>query len=234
MDAYRHVDWKRFRQQVIKLDDGRCVRCLRGLGDGVVLQVHHKHYVEGRLPWQYEHSDCETLCKGCHAKEHGIIQPTSGWRLLGCDDLGDLIGECEDCGTELRYVYLITHPKWHAMEVGTDCCDRLTGTDEASVAHIEYLRVNDMRKRFVQSKRWSHLIADQWTITQKGIRVCISEMDGVFKIAMNDRNGKAIFNSLFDAKVHVFDAIHSGKADEYLRKKANDEIGDFIRWKKRW
>lgn len=234
MDPYRHADWRHFREQVIKLDGGRCVRCLRGRADDVVLQVHHKHYVKGRLPWQYEHSDCETLCKGCHAKEHGIIEPTSGWDLVGCDDLGDLIGECDYCGQTLRYLYLVTHPNWPAMEIGTDCCDKLTGTEEASTAHIEYLRVNEMRRRFVTSKRWSNLVAGEWTIRQKSIDVSIFERFQRFTIAMDGYKGKAECNSLFDAKVHVFDAIHSGKAATWLKAKEKDQIGNFIRWKKRW
>ena len=133
MNLYRHADWLRFRSEVIKLHGGRCARCLRSSdADAVVLQVHHKAYVRGRKPWEYGHTECEALCKGCHAVEHGLITPQSGWQLLGSDDLGDLIGNCELCSTELRYIYAIYHEAWGAMAVGTDCCDRLTETTTAS------------------------------------------------------------------------------------------------------
>lgn len=223
-EAYRHAKWHHFREQVIELDNGRCIRCLRNRADGAVLQVHHKKYIKGHLPWQYEYSDCETLCKGCHAKEHGIILPTSGWELVGIDDLGDLVGSCEYCDTDLRYIHLVTHPKWPAMEIGTDCCDKLTGTDEASQAHHEYLRVTGMRKRFLDSKRWSNLVPGEWRIKQKGINVCVIAHNSKFSISMNDHSGKSEFDSLFAAQVHVFDTIHSGKAADWLRAKADAEI----------
>lgn len=110
VNPYRHADWLAFRAGVIRLDDGRCVRCFRGVGDGAILQVHRREYFSGRLPWEYALSDGETPCKGCHAEEYGHIMPRWGWALIGTDDLGDLSGECELCGTELRYTFAILHP----------------------------------------------------------------------------------------------------------------------------
>ena len=150
MNLYNHSDWARFRGEVIKLDGQRCVRCSRGRSDDVVLQVQHKRYIPGRKPWEYTHSDCETLCKGCHAEELGIIMPSSGWLLLATDDLGDLNGNCELCGTALRYSYAIVHPGWGSMAVGTDCCDKLTGTTDASEYYDMMVKDRGKMKRFVQ------------------------------------------------------------------------------------
>jgi hypothetical protein len=170
MNTYDHPEWIRFREEVIKLDGGRCVRCNRSPADGVVLQVHHKSYIPGRSPWAYCQTECETLCKGCHAQEHGIIMPQSDWVLVASDDLGDMCGECEYCGTELRYIFAIVHPKWGSMAVGTDCCDRLTVTREASEYHESYIKKREQRVRFLNSKRWRWR-DDAWWITQKGIKV---------------------------------------------------------------
>jgi hypothetical protein len=107
MSIYKQKQWLDFRRDIIKLDGGRCRQCGRSEKNGVVLQVHHKIYIRGKFPWQYAPTDCETLCQGCHAQTHGKIKPTFGWDLLGSDDLGDLSGQCDFCGTELRYTFLI-------------------------------------------------------------------------------------------------------------------------------
>src|SRR5579872_6876742 len=101
MNLYRSEEWKKFRTEMIRLGDGTCVHCRRMASAGVILQVHHKKYIPGHKPWQYSYDDCEVMCRGCHAREHGIVQPSDGWELFGHDDLGAPDGECERCGTRI-------------------------------------------------------------------------------------------------------------------------------------
>lgn len=101
MKGYTKADWHAFRADMIKLHGGRCLTCGRGEPE-VVLQVHHKHYVAGRLPWQYSFDECEVLCRGCHGREHGKLRPSFGWTCQGYSDLGDLVGTCDLCGTGLE------------------------------------------------------------------------------------------------------------------------------------
>nr|VFK49489.1 MAG: hypothetical protein BECKTC1821D_GA0114238_10796 [Candidatus Kentron sp. TC] len=131
-NKYRSNRWIEFREELIELDGGACVRCGRRRDDGAVLQVHHKEYLKGKAPWEYPFGFFETLCRRCHAEEHGKIRPESGWEYVGEDDLGGLYGNCERCATEIRYVFFVQHPKWEPMAVGTICCDDLTGTKLAS------------------------------------------------------------------------------------------------------
>jgi hypothetical protein len=147
---YHKAEWKAFRARRIELDGFKCVDCERYEFDGAVLQVHHKRYIKGNKPWDYAPDDCETLCKGCHAEKHGRIVPKSGWTYVCDDDLGDLSGTCEVCGTGLRYVFTISHDNWFDLEVGTICCDNLTGTKIASDKRKDVERKN----RFVNSPRW--------------------------------------------------------------------------------
>lgn len=93
MNPYRSNQWKAFREQIIELDGRVCVRCGRNASAEVILHVHHKHYVAGRKPWEYPYNQCETLCSGCHAAEHGKIRPPFGWEHIGYEDLGDVIGD---------------------------------------------------------------------------------------------------------------------------------------------
>jgi hypothetical protein len=227
MNNYRHADWLKFRAEVIKLHGGQCARCSRSPDDGVVLQVHHRDYVFGRKPWEYGHTECEALCKGCHAEEHGKIRPQSGWEWIGTDDLGDLVGNCELCGTDIRYVYAISHSKWGSMAVGTDCCDRLTETTEASEFHVRYTKIVDMRKRFVGSKRWKPLPNGDIHIRQKHIEVSIRAIGEKFIILMDDAIGGAEYDSIFDAKIKVFDSINSGEAAQYLARRRQRQMEQF-------
>lgn len=216
-NPYTNTEWKAFRDEVIELDGGRCRSCRRGVVDGVILQVHHKQYFAKKLPWNYRYSDCETLCKGCHAAVHGIIRPKVGWDYVGEEDLGDLCGTCEYCQTEIRYVFLIQHPHWEPMGVGTICCDNLTGTQLAS-NHMESVqRFRSRRARFVTSSRWTtnnRIVS----IRQKRIELDILELQTGFKIRMNGQLGKKLCPTLEQAKEIAFEVIDNGKAEIYLNR----------------
>jgi hypothetical protein len=43
---------------------------LEDAGKPYFMQVHHKHYILNRLPWDYEDKDFETLCNWCHWDFH--------------------------------------------------------------------------------------------------------------------------------------------------------------------
>ena len=209
--------WNKFRVEIIELDGGVCARCGRGPEDGAALQVHHKEYIQGRFPWDYPYRLCETLCKGCHAAEHGKIPPQTGWTYLGEEDLGDLIGTCDYCGNSIRYSFAICHEHWEPIEVGTVCCDNLTGTELAS-NHMESIHRFDQRKsRFVSSPRWKNQHNVQ-SITQKHINIEIRAMSDGFRIFMNSYKGKKVFPTPEAAKAAVFEVIDNGQAERFLRE----------------
>jgi len=219
MNLHRSKEWRLFREEVIRLDGGGCTRCRRSISDGAMLHVHHKFYLPDRKPWQYPYEACETLCRSCHAQEHGIIPPKDGWALVEDYDLGDPSGSCEYCGTEIRYVFVIQHNKWPTLEVGEICCDNLTGTVTASEYMRTIRRYRERRKRFASSCRWTmdqHGVA---TVRQDGIDVAIVPVDTrSFRLKMNGMLGRLMFTSVLEAKMKAFEVIHSGKAARYLRK----------------
>lgn len=222
MDLYRSSLWNNFRQEVIRLDGGVCVRCGRGPSEGVNLQVHHKHYRPGHKPWEYPHDACETLCSGCHAVEHGKIAPRFGWEHVGYEDLGEPNGTCDYCGTAIRHVFLVQHEKWPTMEVGEICCDNLTSTQVAS-GHMDSLRRFTARqKRFVSSPRWEMDSSGTHQIRQGDVRLAVVPVDGRFKLRVNGQLGKLTFLSLLDAKMKAFERIESGAIDAYFKKVLDD------------
>ena len=154
--------------------------------------------------------------------EHGIIPPKFGWELHGYDDLGDLSGNCEYCGTEIRYVFLIQHAKWRTLEVGTDCCDNLTCTQAASDL-MESLRKHlERRKRFVSSPRWEQGHAGELTIKQKQLYVSLVPHEGAYKLRVNGKLGKRVFSTLLDAKASAFDLVESGAIGTWLQKQEQE------------
>lgn len=216
MDGYRSKDWKKFREEVIRLDGGACSNCNRTPANGVVLQVHHKRYVEGRKPWEYPYDACYTLCSGCHAAEHGKIPPKFGWTFAGWDDLGALDGICDLCGKALRYTFLVAHSAWQTMEVGEECCDNLTCTQEASNLAESRRRFAGRLKRFVDSSRWEVFPNGRQAITQKGFLVSIRPAAGGYRTSVDGETGKALHGSLLDAKAAIFEAIDSGKVRDWF------------------
>lgn len=214
-NQYRTNRWVAYREELIELDGGACVKCGRTREAGAILQVHHKKYIAGKAPWEYPYDLCETLCKRCHAAEHGEIRPESGWEYVGEDDLGGLYGTCDRCGTNLRYVFFVQHPNWESMSVGTVCCDDMTCTQIAS----EKRKYDDRLKLFIKSKRWTE--ADKrFRIKQKQIEIQIIPANSGYSIHMNSKKGKTAYPTLDAAKTRVFDFIESGDADKYFKRKA--------------
>jgi hypothetical protein len=89
--------WIAKRHWIIRLDNYHCRNCqkpafnkvfnaktiIRGnerfqvpgntfiiIEDKLELNVHHKYYMEGKEPWEYDDKALITLCPDCHKKEH--------------------------------------------------------------------------------------------------------------------------------------------------------------------
>lgn len=65
--ALMHPNWQKMRLQVMLRDNWSCLRCKCS---DETLNVHHKDYIKGHLPWEYPLNNFETLCHICHKKEH--------------------------------------------------------------------------------------------------------------------------------------------------------------------
>ena len=199
--------WQKFRAHVIELDKGKCIRCGKSKDDGSVLHVHHKAYIEGRNYWDYPYEMVETLCAGCHAKEHGIISPDCGWSLISDSDLGGMDGICDYCGRALRYVFHIEHTNWPTMDVGRDCCDLLTQTDEATVRERKRKNVLARRERFIESGGWD--LDDDGSRVKiiYGYRVRLVRESAGYRIWVGLRKGEKHHSTLRESIGAAFDAI---------------------------
>jgi hypothetical protein len=61
--------WQRKRLEILQRDNWKCVECHKG---DVTLNVHHRLYIKGAKPWEYEDSQLSTLCEDCHRYRHEL------------------------------------------------------------------------------------------------------------------------------------------------------------------
>lgn len=66
-EKLKDVRWQKRRVKILVRDDFTCIRCKI---PQKFVHVHHKAYIWGRDPWEYEDDNFETLCESCHSKEH--------------------------------------------------------------------------------------------------------------------------------------------------------------------
>ena len=67
-------EWGIKRLRILARDNYTCKGCGRQEGNGVALQVHHKHYIYGLDPWEYKDSELVTLCDSCHSYVHAHFE----------------------------------------------------------------------------------------------------------------------------------------------------------------
>lgn len=46
------------------------------------IEVHHKHYIEGRMAWEYSKFELVPLCRACHSLEHDKVPYTKPYRHI--------------------------------------------------------------------------------------------------------------------------------------------------------
>lgn len=207
--SYRNEKWFAFSEKVKIRDKYQCLKCGRSEKESI-LQVHHKIYKLGLEAWEYALSDCITLCKGCHAKEHKIVEPPKGWTLISVGDLGGLYGTCEKigCGNEIRYEHEIYHPDWGYKTVGSTCVEYLTEEDKWLSAEI--LKAFKNISKFIHDSVW------ETGFTKKGKEfIGTTYKHHILRIYGKDKNC-----SIQIAVKEIGEKWHDWKNPIYLRNKS--------------
>lgn len=134
-NLYNNKEWKNFSKKMKEELGNYCFKC--GRHEKIILQVHHIVYEKGKKPWESQKEDLELLCKGCHAREHDILEPSDSWFLLDITDNMFPDFQCErqisineTCNTQIRYEHTIYHPKVGYRIVGSTCIKHLTAEDQ--------------------------------------------------------------------------------------------------------
>lgn len=86
--------WQKKRLEILNRDEFKCQKCNDGKSS---LHVHHKHYIYGKNPWEYDGDLLITLCDSCHEYESAYLKEAKNTLLsslagnnLWADDLLDL------------------------------------------------------------------------------------------------------------------------------------------------
>lgn len=66
IEILKSPEWIKKRCKIMKRDNFKCQSC----GSKNKLQVHHKKYIKGKMPWEIQDKYLITLCENCHNKEH--------------------------------------------------------------------------------------------------------------------------------------------------------------------
>jgi hypothetical protein len=228
--SYRDKKWYDKRKNIIERDNHTCTRCGRRLSDDQ-LQVHHLHYFEERKPWEYEDFELITLCKHCHAEEHGQVKPSYGWKYEGMEDLEDLVGECDNCHQAIRYAHLISHPDWGFMTVGSQCAENLTSAFGLSEREEDAKRLAQRYRRYLNSPKWKNrkngyfMDFDDYHI-KIWSHGSYCNLEIVFPLwnrktlerRFEKQSGKRRYATLNDAKTQAFKVITDGSLIKYCEK----------------
>lgn len=65
-EMLRTPQWQRRRLEIFERDGFRCTVCG---ADDAELHVHHRYYIFGRPPWEYEDESLLSMCGECHRAE---------------------------------------------------------------------------------------------------------------------------------------------------------------------
>jgi hypothetical protein len=89
--------WEIFRNKVFDAMGCACSTC--GDQDKPATRfnhVHHKRYIKGREPWEYDLTDVTVLCKECHDEIHqcenkwrSMIRAMPSWLVAEFDSMAD-------------------------------------------------------------------------------------------------------------------------------------------------
>ena len=66
-ELLRDPRWQKMRLKKLEASSWACERCR---DTATTLNVHHKRYVKGRMPWEYDEQELAVLCEPCHGFEH--------------------------------------------------------------------------------------------------------------------------------------------------------------------
>lgn len=66
-DKLKSPKWQKKRLEILNLRGFKCELCKN---EEQELHVHHRFYIKGRKPWEYDNDVFQVLCSDCHEKEH--------------------------------------------------------------------------------------------------------------------------------------------------------------------
>ena len=128
-DKLKNPKWQKKRLEILNLRGFKCELCKN---EEQELHVHHRFYIKGRKPWEYDNDVFQVLCSDCHEKEHSKkekvveVVPERYVELIDCikslhdssvDDIVSFIGSfhnTDEAYNAIRLLSCSSHCKWFA------------------------------------------------------------------------------------------------------------------------
>lgn len=76
-DRLKDIRWQKVKSSIQIRDQFTCQKCKGNqhtLEPGTLLEVHHRHYLPLRAPWDYPEQLLVLLCSGCHKEEEDCAE----------------------------------------------------------------------------------------------------------------------------------------------------------------
>jgi len=78
-ELLKRPEWQRKRLEIMQRDNFTCIDCDDSES---TLNVHHRYYVKGRMPWDYPDFCLITLCSSCHEIQHDSADFNASWENI--------------------------------------------------------------------------------------------------------------------------------------------------------
>ncbi|MBV6489836.1 MAG: hypothetical protein CNCCGFBP_00210 [Fimbriimonadaceae bacterium] len=145
--------------------------------------------------------------------------PHKGWEYEFIEDLEVLDGQCDVCGTELRYVHHLFHPQTRlTVGVGCICAEKLTEDYVNPKVREKLAKGRAARNARWLKKEWQPS-AKGFTLKALGYRMTVFRIEkapyqGMWGYFVGDRRGNSPSRTLNGAKVACRDLIDQLKQEE--------------------
>lgn len=98
--------WKEYRKTAIQFYGSKCSECPDDFTEpNAKIHVHHRRYLHGLDPWEYDMADILVLCEKCHTAIHDCehkwrdqIRSMEPWTA---DEFSSLAAEIKDMGPHM-------------------------------------------------------------------------------------------------------------------------------------
>ena len=136
-----------------------------------------------------------------------------GWREAGVKDLGEVCGNCEMCGTAIRYRHLLEHDEYPAR-IGVGCCcaehmtqDYVGPRKREQALKSAYRNWAARRERWPRHRRWRISGGGNPQIYVHDHRVLVFRRHGGWRLKIDFAFVPETYSTMEAAKLAAFDRI---------------------------
>lgn len=108
-EKLRDPKWQKKRLEILSRDEFSCQLCY---DTSTTLHVHHRLYIKGNEPWEYDEKLLVTLCETCHEQEGLAMKEDSATLIDAFKLAGFFSGDLQNMACDIRNMKL-----QHASEV---------------------------------------------------------------------------------------------------------------------